>query len=1013
MYSSRLREKALIEVHPLLGYSCDMRRFLIPILLLALTAGALAAQQSDRQIFRLAEQRLQSGDYLLAARSYEDLIQNFPGSPYLPDAQARLGIALFSSGQPARALPQFQKVEARFRSSAYLPVMPLWLGLSHFEMGQFAEAEQALKRYTASFPWTDPGSADPDFLAQQIQGYRTLALSQRQLGKGGEAITTLEILLGQTFHPLLKDSVLELAAWYLQDRAYEEFEVLLDRIPQDAFSLDETRYLLFGRAESAFAREDFPRARDLFEEIRSTRDRFSGVAYQRLFQIAESRNDDTEQARIIRLAETDLAGSPDILVPFWLRVGQASYMDGQGPLAELYFLKIWEQRASILPPFETVLYLAQIEDDRKEHESARAYLLEYLSLHPQADARIFVRAADLSLTLGEPQRALDLLLGFNVDQGLQSPAGGDEIFSHAMYLRISSLYQLGRYDDAYGLIQSILGQSREGRYTAELLEYRGRIEFRRNQLEQAMGSFRQYLALRPDNTLIGSAYLRSLLMLKNYNLAQTEGERLLELLAPIEGNLREYERGSVEIVYQLALASLFLGEMQAAENQFARLPAGGGPSWYRALYPSILYYRGWTSYQRREDREAVRHFQAMLEVDTDHPHAQEAAYLSAWASFRLGDYSAAAGFFQGASLWVPDSGLADAAKFQLAKTFRAQKNDNPALTLLEEIWEGPASNPYRDDAQYERGQILADLGRYGEAARVFLELGERQPASEFAPLALYRRGEVLLEAGLFLEARQAFQSFRDSYPNHQWIDGALYAMGEASIGLGEAGAATLFWQRLANDYRNSLYRFEAMRRTGEILEQQGERARALAVYSELTARYPAESQALGLVQKVDQLALILTGLGEREASLWVEIENSRAGASAQGRAAILNLGQLLILDQTGSSVNRGNLIPLLTELAAMESVDAASASRASYLLAEWSLLSGNQDRAALYFLQAAESSPANDSQKVVYYYRSVEILRSRQRLEDARNVLSQMREKYPNHDLTQRAGELVEQGGSQ
>ena len=50
-------------------------------------------QESDRQLFRLAEQRLESGAFGLAIRSFRQLIEENPGSPYLPDAQARLGIA--------------------------------------------------------------------------------------------------------------------------------------------------------------------------------------------------------------------------------------------------------------------------------------------------------------------------------------------------------------------------------------------------------------------------------------------------------------------------------------------------------------------------------------------------------------------------------------------------------------------------------------------------------------------------------------------------------------------------------------------------------------------------------------------------------------------------------------------------------------------------------------------------------------------------------------------------------
>ena len=991
-----------------------MKRFVIAAILAAAFAGGAYAQQDDRQLFRLAEQRLQTGDYVLAVRSYEQLVQTFPGSPYVPDAQARLGIALFNSGQAERAIPQLRKVEARFRSSAYLPVVPLWLGFSLFEIGDFPAAEQELQRYLSAFPWTGESTASPDQITLQIQAYRILARAKYLAGDRSGAIQTLEALLApgprvpSAILSSHSDLVAELAGWYLQERRYEELETFILAVPQEQFTESDQRLFRFSLGEAAFSKEEVDAAKAFYEGLRGTTDRFTGIAYQRLFQIAELAEDEEEQSRIIRLAETDLSGNPEILVPFWLRVGQTAYENGEPQLAELYFLKIWEQRRNGDIPFETVLFLSQIEVDRSDLQRAREYLLAYLALFPETNERIPVKAADLSIRVGEPERALNLLLPITDLAQVQSAAIAEEIFAHGMYLRISALYQLGRYDEAYSLIQALLGQSREGGYTAEYLEYRGRIEMRRNDLEAATGSFRQYLVLRPANASIASAYLRAVLSQRNYTAASAEGKRLLELQTNIAGLLAGYERGVVELVYQTGLASLHLGQMAEAEQYFAMLPEGGGPQWYLRLYPSLLYYRGWAAYQRQDDRAAIRHFQAMLEVNTAHPQAQEAAYLSGWASFRLQDYAAAAGFFQGTALWEPDLGLADAARFLLAKTFRAQRNVNAALSLLQEIWEGDPSNPYRDDAQYERGQILADQGRFTEAAQAYFDLADSLRSSEFAPLALYRRGEALLAAAQYAAARQAFQLFRDRHPTHAWIDGALFAMGEASVGLGEAGAATLFWQRLANDYRQSGYRFEALKRTGEIFEQQGERSRALTVYSELTARYPAESQAEGLNQKVDQLALVLTGLGEREAALWVEIENNRGSATAQGRSAILNLGQVLILDQTGASVNRGNLIPLLSETAALAAVAPEQAARAAYLLGEWNMLISNPDQAAVYFLQAAETGPQTDTQVPVYYYRSIEVLRSRNRLEDARSVLSAMQGKFPRHELTARAQSLLQ-----
>ncbi|NCN05299.1 MAG: tetratricopeptide repeat protein [Spirochaetales bacterium] len=969
-------------------------------------------QESDRQLFRLAEQRLESGAFGLAIRSFRQLIEENPGSPYLPDAQARLGIAYFGRGDLDLAREQFRRVEARYRSSAYFSVMPLWIGLVHYEKGEFPQAVGELERFLlAADPEISRGSGNtPQVLQAKVLLYRSyLALEQKE-----RATDVLESLYGpdKRFPDLVYELYTsipgEMATVYLELQDFIPLANLLSGVEEERLTEADQRLLTFAKAELRLYEEVLPEAQELYRALLGRGDRFSGLAYQRLFQAAEASNDREEQERIIRSAETDLGRNLEILVPFWLRVGQISYTTRQFEISELYLLKIWDTRERRPIPAEAVLLLSRLAQETQNIPRALGFLETYLENQAEPDIRVLLKAAELHLLEGNPTKALSFLGDFLQPDQIQSTRVLEDFYSQGFYLAAAGLFELDRYDEAYALITAVLGQSREGSFTPEFLEYRGRIELYQGNRTQAISSFRQHLTLRPTNYRVASAYLRTLLEQNNPRQAFEEGQRILALGE--NDRLREsFNRGYTEIQYQAALGGLNSGNLDGALELLNALPElkENSPDWYRSLYPSVSYYRGWTAYQQQRDQQAIEYFQTLLDLDSDHPQAQEAAYLSGWASFRLGNYSAAAGFFQGAALWSPDQGLAEGSQILLARTNRANNNTRQALEIYRQIWDNFPNHKFRVDAQFERGQLLAELGQTQEAASVYTELFRAYPGHQLAPIAAFRKGEVLLSAGSFEASREAFAEYREAFPQHSWMDGALFQLGEASFGLGEGGAATLFWQRLANDFRRSSYRFEALRRTAEVFENQGDRNRALSIYNELLGVYPRESEARELPQKVRELNFVLAGFSEREAELRASIEQEGGVSSPRGKTLILELSELLILEQQVQSIGslQGDL-----EIILSQETPGTQPARAAYLLGEYRTILGQEEGAGALFLQAARLAGSDDSQTPVYYLRSIEVLIAQNRIGDARVVFDEMRSTFPGHELTTRGQNLVSPG---
>ena len=114
----------------------NMKRILVSAALVLLAA-TVAAQESDIQLFREAERRFESGDYQLALDRYETLLQDYPVSQYVPDAQFRIGVSLYRTGQPEAALEQLARVARRYRSTRYIDYVPFWQGVISYEIGAY------------------------------------------------------------------------------------------------------------------------------------------------------------------------------------------------------------------------------------------------------------------------------------------------------------------------------------------------------------------------------------------------------------------------------------------------------------------------------------------------------------------------------------------------------------------------------------------------------------------------------------------------------------------------------------------------------------------------------------------------------------------------------------------------------------------------------------------------------------------------------------------------------------
>ncbi|MFW6288397.1 MAG: tetratricopeptide repeat protein [Spirochaetota bacterium] len=922
-----------------------MKRILVSVVLVCLSALAVA-QDGDQNLFREAERRFESGDYELALDRYQTLVQNHPLSQYIPDAQYRIGVSLYRTGRLEDALEQLSRVERRYRSTRFVEYVPFWKGVISYDLDRFAEAIRYQREFQAG------GVPDAGLLAQSSY-YE--ALSELARGDETAARTALETMIELVERPEDEGYALTLLlSLYAEADMSEALLELASRIDPSRLDARWRDHLILYEGEGYFIDGQVDEAVERYRRVEEAPAELATVAFQRLFQLAQDDQIADDPADVLRRAERALAGQTDVLKEFWLRVGIDSYNQGRFDLAELYFRRIWDFRASEFIPASVPLYLSRLLDQRGDEQGAEEALLAYLDLYgdeSEERLRVLIALGNLQLRLGKNSEAVATLsTAFNeYDQGAYFP--------EAAYQYAFALRRAGREEEALRAIDSAFTAGRTGGIQADLLRLRSRVLRDLGREAEALQALFEYVPLRPADAQAALEYA-------NLLFAQERYARVAEEVPEIVAELRTRETLTPEIESQLlyvhGLALLNGREYAQAALSFERvldvLPSTGGAS---ELLPFALYYRGWSAYRDGEYADARRSFSLLLRDHASHGQAAQAAYLSGWSSFRLGDYREAAEALARVGSYEVSEQLSIEASFLLGRVLAAEGSHQQAAAAFRGIYLDHPRSDYADDAWFEYAEVQVALGNVDAAVSGFSELLVNYPTSPLSESAAFRRAEVLYERGRFDDAQEQFFAYRTSFPNGERMDAALYWGGVASRELGETAGALLLWDRLITEYRGSPFRAEAMRSAATAHSERGEYRRALNLFTELQAAYPEIARAAGAGRRIDELVLLISGLSEREAELIVTIENSDEAETRAGRQAIIELARMAVYEDTATSTDPATVIPLLTAVSEQRSADPAAAAQALFLRGEYRYRQDELQRAADLYLQAAAVGAAD------------------------------------------------------
>jgi TolA-binding protein len=993
-----------------------MRRLVI-ILSFFLVLGNFSsfAFSSERDDFREAESRFFHKDYALSLELYNRFLKQYTISKYTPVVFFHKAICFYQLKRYKEALELFNKLEERYASSSYSSQIPFWKGITFYALHEYEKAVNTLdsflkeKKLPAELTGTESLEKDSEDLKRTAirdlslikQALLYKGMSEAHLAYNSQALDTLHKLFALEEKKSAQPHALVLYfSLALKEKQFLKVKELFDTLQLDDFQKAwRDRIVLYG-AESYWQTGSTDKAELFYNQLIDSELEVASIAYQRLFLLAQQKQDDEKMRQIVVNAEKNLKTEPTLLIKFWLRIGIANYKKAKDDLALSYFQKIWdlkelEQIESTVP-----IYMANLYEKSDNRTKAIQILDEYLKINKKDSERPLLLLHLGNLYLEEKQWPE----AENALAQAMNQAGNNTYKDAAAYFYAFALYKENKYKEALASLNVSLGAGVTGQFHSPLLRLKANLLYKKGDQAEAIETLKNFISLNPQNIDARLEMIKLLFLQKDYGSVVLRISQLDKDLPqfflnnPDDYTLTRYYLG-LSLISQKEYDQA-LGSLKTINLQNKALMNNPELS---VIYPYALFYRGWAYYKLSNFQDAIKDFSTLIENTPKHELVAQALYLAGWCAYNDDQYKEAEQYFIKLTQRKLEPKFADRALFLLGKSLASQKAHTKALVIYKKIVADNPKSEYADDALFEQANLLAETGQSEEAINKYRDLYAQYPDSYLTEEAMYKRGELNYQVGLFNKAFEAFNEYRIHFPDGKLFDAALYWGGSASVKLKEDFSAILLWEKLVNQYRNSPFRPDAIRQTAEIYARIGDYRKALNLYTELIALYPDEAKANLAEKRSEELRYLLLGLSKQEAELSVVI--AREGVkTVKGREAMLALSKIYIASG-GEKLNVA--FPILEDLLAQSNLEASLKAQTLYLKGEYYYQKNDHARAGNEFLKAATIQTDDKDFMARSMYRAAEMVKLAGNHKEAEEMVKRIEKYFPSSEWANEGRKLI------
>ncbi|MBN1834328.1 MAG: tetratricopeptide repeat protein [Spirochaetales bacterium] len=765
---------------------------LVSLFFLVLTFGVFA--QGDENLYEAGRKAFADGLHLMAARSFRQLVEQYPDSPWADDAEYLRALAHYYLGESPASVEILSGFARRHPRSPHNCRVSYWLAVAYLQQERFREARESLRAQIEGCP------EEGELLEQSLllEGMAEERLELWREARGSYA----RLLARSSARRLWPEALYRLGGVELRlesyDAALAAFTRVLVEFPesewaeQAVFYAAEAHYFL-GRHGEAERRYLTVLAGSPSLEERET-------CLYRLARIRGSGDRPAEALEVLRELE---ASFPRSRYREELAVLEGDLLFDLGRYGEAYArYREALDRGAVLrggtpgdaTPGDGTPGAA---GGQERHRRERQVLLFNLGLSAVLD--------------GRPERALDALR--------EAASGSDQAIAEESALRLGmALADLGRDAQAVETLESFARRFPASARNLSALRLLGSLYARQGQHLAAADAYERLLALDPfaagrDELL----YRRGISLLA----AGRENEALKALFAVAEMPASGFK---AESLYNIGFIYSRRGEFGRAQGYFEELMGLSPPSELAARtvlaagtcafnageFESALawflrntggaegspwkgdswLYLGRTYYRLDRLREAAGAFAQAARALDGSLKGEESLFWEGLSLFRLNDLEEAQRVFRRLAERYPEGRRTAEAWYRSATCGAQAGRYEESLEELARARErlGPRTEDYTRSLEreilFQRGANLLRLGRREQAEREFAELARLYPGATLAAEGYFALAEEDFQKGDYRRALRGFLAVQERFPERQAALGALYWAGVSAVRAG-------------------------------------------------------------------------------------------------------------------------------------------------------------------------------------------------------------------------------------
>lgn len=728
----------------------------------AFVSAYTAADTPDDRAYALLRQAfslVQANRPSEAAAKYEQLIKEFPNSPYTSTAVLASAQSSYRAGDIESAAERFRRVLQHTNMDAATEAAH-WLARIEMSKGKPDEAAKIVRRQI------DRGLQGDFALDVKLDLAEALSMNGATVG---ESLKLFEQVYREDPQDQLAPRALYNAAFSALQinqpkRALELALEFIQKFPNDTLVAD----IRFVAAEAQLSTDNATDAADTYTHLLATTSKDNMQRPVWLLRTGAACNLAGRYSDTIRLLNDELGTlkQPAQRAEAHLLIGQAQLKAGRPAEAAKAFQACQQADPKWARADEAMLLAGQAQMQAGQAGRAESAWQQLISTSPKS--RVADQARYKLAQIASDDGKFEQAVGY-YDQVLDSRQD-PELVPYAQYGKGLALIRLEQYKPAFDSLDQMLRENREHPLRGDAVLARGIASRNMSQLQPARQDLEKFLQGSPSGINLGHALYELALVDQQAKQPAAAAKKLERLVREVP----DYPSMD-KVLYELGWSLQESGNDDDAVKHFTSLISKFPDA---PLVAEAAYFVGQKYYAREQWQQAAKNYTIAASKANDAELGEKIYYRLGWSHFNAADYDAAESAFAEQGKKYANGKLAlDAAmmvgecqfkqnKFQPAlKSFEAARDKIRAKNESSKTIRDPAERQVRELVFLHGGQSAAQLKSWDLAIQWYDELRRRFPTTEYIPQVFYETGFAYQQKGDQRNALKFFGEVANNFRN--------------------------------------------------------------------------------------------------------------------------------------------------------------------------------------------------------------------------------------------------------